>query len=224
MIRFIILSALSGNSRFSQSTKSSFTEYGNRSIVYPAPISLRARMPHEVSTEVPRHLSPGSPALHSRSPEYALLPILRSHAIVVQASMFSVPCAAPNHGRASLSINRPIQDSSDANWESRSRSRRTRAFFVIIATGIAVPEKYFEALARDFELTFNRLVAVDISGEHDDVRLPGFLPKFLFEKRSGIFLHHDFCFKIKTGGKPKILMRRTGVTIDATMFASAVQD
>ena len=35
IIRFIILSALSGNSRFNQSTKSSFTEYGNRSIVYP---------------------------------------------------------------------------------------------------------------------------------------------------------------------------------------------
>ena len=76
---------------------------------------------------------------------------------------------------------------------------------------------------RDLQFAFDRLIAVDISREHDNVRLPGLLPKFIFEEPGGVFLNHYFRFKIQSGRKSQILMCWTGVTIDASMFASAVR-
>jgi hypothetical protein len=88
--------------------------------------------------------------------------------------------------------------------------------------GVAECGEDFEALAGESEFAFDGLVAVGDAAEGDDLGLPAGRGEGLPEQGRGILLDQDAGFEVQTGGETKIFMRRSGVTIDAPVFATAV--
>ena len=88
---------------------------------------------------------------------------------------------------------------------------------------IAVPQKYFEAPARQGQAAFERLVRVRIAGQGHHLRLPGFLLEGLRQQCGRALLDEDAGFEVEARRKAEVFVGRTGVTIHASVFAAPVR-
>src|SRR6185369_11589021 len=79
-----------------------------------------------------------------------------------------------------------------------------------------------EAAASDAQAAFNRLIAVGVAGERNDLRLPAWRGEGLTQQRRSVLLHHDALLEIETGAEAQIFVRGPRITVDAAVLAAAV--
>jgi len=71
-------------------------------------------------------------------------------------------------------------------------------------------------------MSFDRLIAVGIAGEHDRCDLPLGVGKGFPKKVRGIALYQNLRFKIQAGGIAPVLVAISSVTVEAAMFAARI--
>ena len=106
---------------------------------------------------------------------------------------------------------------------SMSMSRRTRAFFVMMLTGLRELEEDLETPARERELPLDGLVGVGVAGECDGLGDPSLRREGCGKEPRGVRLDHDRRFKIDPGGEAQVLVGGAGIAVDAAVFASPVR-
>src|SRR5205823_677933 len=81
--------------------------------------------------------------------------------------------------------------------------------------GDGVPElrEHLQAAARDAEPALDRLIAVRVARERDDLRLPARRGERLSEELGRVLLHHDPPLEVEPGAEAEVLVARAGVTI-----------
>src|SRR5262249_10906559 len=79
--------------------------------------------------------------------------------------------------------------------------------------GVTELREDLEAAARDAEPTLDRLVAVRVAREGDDLRLPARRGEFCPQELGRVLLHHDAPLEVEPGAEAEVLVRRAGVAI-----------
>src|SRR5206468_71631 len=82
--------------------------------------------------------------------------------------------------------------------------------------------QHLETTERDLQLFFNRLIRVCYATHYERLRVPVLRFQFGAQQLGRIRFHHDFAFKIEAGRKTEVFVCRPGVTVNATMLASAI--
>ena len=87
---------------------------------------------------------------------------------------------------------------------------------------IAELDQNFETASRQLELALDGLIRIGHPAQSDSLGLPASRSQGLAKQPRRLFLDEYFRFKIEPSPKPKILMCRPRITINTSMFATAV--
>src|SRR5206468_1518852 len=91
------------------------------------------------------------------------------------------------------------------------------------ANRIPEPRQYFKAGARDFESPFDGLIRVSDAADCNNLRAPLAGRELRIKQLGRVCLYHYPRLEVCSCRKTKVLVSRSSIAIDATVFASAIR-
>ena len=83
--------------------------------------------------------------------------------------------------------------------------------------------EHFKTSPRELQLALDRLIRVSDAADGQYLWLPSLRGEFLSQQLRRVFFHQNLRFKVEARRKAKVLVIRPGITVDATVLATAIR-